>query len=174
MSTQIRIIGIDPGSRITGYGIIDTDGYRHTYVTSGFIKLSGDEFHHRLAMAFNEVGLIIKEWKPVTMGIEKVFVSKNIDSALKLAQARSAIICAGVGAQLELGEYSPRTIKKAVVGSGSASKLQVQDMIQRLLKLKNTPQEDEADALAIAMCHANHMHVKTLGIATASRRGRWV
>ena len=174
MSTLTRIIGIDPGSRITGYGIIDTDGFRHTYVTSGFIKLHGDEFHDRLALVFNEVGIIIKKWKPVTMGIEKVFVSKNIDSALKLAQARSAIICAGVSSQLELGEYSPRTIKKAAVGSGAADKKQIQHMMQRLFKLEETPQEDEADALAIAMCHANHMHVKTLGVATGSRRGRWV
>ena len=174
MSNLIRIIGIDPGSRITGYGIIDTDGFRHTYVASGYIKLTGDEFHHRLGMVFNEIGIIIKKWKPVTMGIEKVFVKKNIDSALKLAQARSAIICAGVSAQLELGEYSPRSIKKAVVGNGAADKQQIQQMMQRLLKLDETPQEDEADALAIAMCHANHMHVKTLGIATGSRRGRWV
>ena len=174
MSAQTRIIGIDPGSRITGYGIIDTDGFRHKYVCSGFIKLAGDEFHHRLGMVFNEISLIIKEWSPVTMGIEKVFVSKNIDSALKLAQARSAVICAGVNAQLELGEYAPRSIKKAVVGSGAASKQQIQQMMQRLLKLEKLPQEDEADALAIAMCHANHMQVKTLGIATGSRRGRWV
>lgn len=174
MTTQTRIIGIDPGSRITGYGIIDTDGFRHVYVTSGYIKLNGDEFHDRLAMVFNEVGTIIKKWKPVTMGIEKVFVSKNFDSALKLAQARSAIICAGVSAQLELGEYSPRSIKKAVVGNGAADKQQIQQMMKLLLKLESTPQADEADALAIALCHANHMHVKTLGIATGSRRGRWV
>ena len=174
MNTLTRIIGIDPGSRTTGYGIIDTDGYRHKYVCSGYIRLEGEEFHHRLGMVFNEVGLIIKQWKPVTMGIEKVFVSKNIDSALKLAQARSAIICAGVGAQLDLGEYSPRTIKKAVVGTGAANKRQMQQMMQRLLKLENTLQEDEADALAIAMCHANHMNVKTLNIATGVRRGRWV
>lgn len=174
MSTLTRIIGIDPGSRITGYGIIDTDGFRHTYITSGFIKVTGDEFHHRLGMVFNEIGAIIKKWKPVTMGIEKVFVSKNVDSALKLAQARSAIICAGVNAGLELGEYAPRSIKKAVVGSGAADKKQIQKMMKILLKLEATPQEDEADALATALCHANHMHVKKLAIVTGSRRGRWV
>lgn len=173
MSQLTRIIGIDPGSRITGYGIVDTDGFRHHYVDSGFIKLNGDEFHQRLGMVFDEVGLIIKRWKPVTMGIEKVFVSKNIDSALKLAQTRSAIICAGFNTKLEIGEYSPRSIKKAVVGTGAADKQQMQQMVKVLLKLDFVPQSDEADALAIALCHANHMHVKSLGIAVGSRRGRW-
>jgi len=108
------------------------------------------------------------------MGIEKVFVCKNIDSALKLAQARSAIICAGINAQCEIGEYAPRSIKKAVVGSGAADKQQIQQMMKILLKLDSVPQSDEADALAIAICHANHMQVKTLGLATGTRRGRWV
>ena len=173
MNRLTRIIGVDPGSRITGYGIVDTDGFRHSYVGSGFIKLSGDEFHQRLGMVFDEIGAIIKQWKPVTMGIEKVFVSKNIDSALKLAQTRSAIICAGTNTDLEIGEYSPRSIKKAVAGTGAADKQQIQQMIKLLLKLDFVPQSDEADALAIALCHANHMHVKKLGIATGSRRGRW-
>lgn len=174
MKAQTRIIGIDPGSRITGYGIIDSDGFRHRYVTSGFIKLTGAEFHNRLGMVFYEVGKIIKLWKPASMGIEKVFVSNNFDSALKLAQARSAVICAGFNAQLELGEYSPKTIKKAVVGKGSADKQQMQHMMQLLLKLDELPQSDEADALAIAMCHANHMQVRAQGIATGVHRGRWV
>lgn len=173
MSQLIRIIGIDPGSVITGYGVVDTDGFRHRYVDSGFIKLRGDEFHQRLGMVFDEVGNIIKQWKPVTMGIEKVFVSKNIDSALKLAQTRSAIICAGFSTKLEIGEYSPRSIKKSVVGTGAADKQQMQHMVKMLLKLDFIPQSDEADALAIALCHANHMHVKSLGIAVGSRRGRW-
>jgi len=129
---------------------------------------------NKLGMIFEEVSLVINQWKPITMGIEKVFVNKNFDSALKLAQARSAVICAGTNAQLALGEYSPRTIKKSVVGSGAANKQQIQGMMQMLLKLDSVPQSDEADALAIAVCHANHMNVKSLGIAQGISRGRWV
>jgi crossover junction endodeoxyribonuclease RuvC len=170
---KIRIIGIDPGSRCTGYGVIDSDGFRHDYVASGFIKIKGDELPERLGMIFAEIGGIIEKWQPQSMGVEKVFVSKNIDSALKLSQARAAAICSGVNAQLDVGEYTPRAIKKAVVGSGSAEKQQIQQMMKILLKLDFDPQNDEADGLAIAICHASHMHVKALGIATKVRGGRW-
>jgi crossover junction endodeoxyribonuclease RuvC len=107
------------------------------------------------------------------MGVEQVFVNKNVDSALKLGQARGAAICAGINAQLEVGEYTPRAIKKAVVGNGAAEKQQVQQMMKILLKLDFVPQSDEADGLAIAVCHAHHMHVKTLGLVTKVRGGRW-
>ena len=107
------------------------------------------------------------------MGIEQVFVNKNVDSALKLGQARGAAICAGVNAQLDVGEYTPRAIKKAVVGNGSADKEQIQQMMKILLKLDFVPQSDEADGLAIAVCHANHRQMKTLGIASKVRGGRW-
>jgi len=168
-----RIIGIDPGSRCTGYGIVDSDGFRHNYVASGFIKIKGEELPERLGYIFTQVSLIIDQWQPQTMGIEQVFVNKNVDSALKLGQARGAAICAGTNAQLEVGEYTPRAIKKAVVGNGSADKEQMQQMMKLLLKLDFVPQSDEADGLAIAVCHANHMHVKSLGIATKVRAGRW-
>ncbi|MBL4711363.1 MAG: crossover junction endodeoxyribonuclease RuvC, partial [Gammaproteobacteria bacterium] len=104
---------------------------------------------------------------------EQVFVNKNVDSALKLGQARGAAICAGTNAKLEIGEYTPRAIKKAVVGNGAAGKEQIQQMVKLLLKLDFVPQSDEADGLAIAICHANHMNLKTLGIATKVRGGRW-
>ena len=107
------------------------------------------------------------------MGVEQVFVNKNVDSALKLGQARGAAICAGVQANLGIGEYTPRAIKKAVVGSGSAEKEQIQQMMKILLKLDFLPQNDEADGLAIAICHANHMHVESIGIANKVRGGRW-
>jgi len=107
------------------------------------------------------------------MGIEQVFMNKNADSALKLGQARGAAICAATNAELEVGEYTPRAIKKAVVGNGSADKEQIQQMMKLLLKLSFEPQSDEADGLAIALCHANHMQMKTLGIATKVRGGRW-
>ena len=173
MVEKTRIIGIDPGSRSTGYGVIDSDGFRHDYVTSGFIKIKGDELPERLGMIFAEIGGIIEKWQPQTMGIEQVFVNKNVDSALKLGQARGAAICAGTNAKLNVGEYTPRAVKKAVVGNGSADKEQIQQMMKLLLKLDFDPQNDEADGLAIAVCHANHMHVRALGIATKVRGGRW-
>ncbi len=173
MVEKTRIIGIDPGSRCTGYGVIDSDGLRHLYVTSGFVKITGDELPKRLGMIFNEISLIIEKWQPQTMGIEQVFINKNIDSALKLGQARGAAICAGTNAKLDVGEYTPRAIKKAVVGNGSADKEQIQQMMKLLLKLDFEPQSDEADGLAIALCHANHMQMKTLGIASKVRGGRW-
>ncbi len=173
MTDKIRIIGIDPGSRCTGFGVIDSDGLRHSYVASGHINIKGDELPDRLGFIFSEVGKIIAKWQPLTMGVEQVFVNKNVDSALKLGQARGAAICAGINAQLDVGEYTPRAIKKAVVGNGSADKEQIQQMMKLLLKLDFVPQSDEADGLAIALCHANHMHIKTLGIATKVRGGRW-
>ena len=173
MSKITRIIGIDPGSRCTGYGVIDTDGLRHNYISSGYINIQGDELPDRLGFIFKEISRIIDQWQPHTMGIEQVFVNKNVDSALKLGQARGAAICAGVNAQLDVGEYTPRAIKKAVVGNGSADKEQIQHMMKLLLKLDFVPQSDEADGLAIAVCHANHMQLKTLAIATKVRAGRW-
>ncbi len=173
MLQKTRIIGIDPGSRCTGYGVIDSDGLRHSYVTSGFVKISGDELPDRLGMIFAEISQIIEKWQPQSMGIEQVFVNKNVDSALKLGQARGAAICAGTNASLAVGEYTPRAIKKAVVGNGSADKQQIQQMMKLLLKLDFLPQSDEADGLAIALCHATHMNIKSLGIATKVRGGRW-
>ena len=171
---MIRIIGIDPGSRITGYGVVDTDGFRHKYVTSGFIQIKADTLGDKLGIIFAEVGKIVTTWKPESMAIEQVFVKHNVDSALKLGQARGAAICAAVQADLPIGEYSPRAIKKAVVGSGAADKQQIQHMLQRLLGLDSLPQSDEADALAIAICHAHHVRIRSTGVATGTRRGRWV
>ena len=171
---MIRVIGIDPGSRITGYGLVDTDGFRHKYVSSGFIQIKADTLSDKLGIIFSEVSKIVSTWQPESMAIEQVFVKHNVDSALKLGQARGAAICAGVQAELPIGEYTPRAIKKAVVGSGAADKQQIQHMIQRLLSLDELPQSDEADALAIAICHAHHIKVRSSGVASGTRRGRWV
>ena len=171
---MIRVIGIDPGSRITGYGVVDTDGFRHKYVSSGFIQIKADTLADKLGIIFSEVSKIVSTWQPESMAIEQVFVKHNVDSALKLGQARGAAICAGVQAELPIGEYTPRAIKKAVVGSGAADKQQIQHMIQRLLGLDELPQSDEADALAIAICHAHHIKVRSSGVAAGVRRGRWV
>ncbi len=173
MKSTIRIIGIDPGSRCTGYGIIDSDGFRHKYIDSGFIAVKGENFPQRLGNIFHQIGVVITQWQPQSAGIEQVFVNKNIDSALKLGQARGAAICAAAQAELDIGEYTPRAIKKAVVGNGGADKQQIQQMMKLLLKLDFLPQTDEADALAIAICHANHMPLKRAGIATQVRGGRW-
>jgi crossover junction endodeoxyribonuclease RuvC len=132
--------------------VIDSDGLRHSYVTSGYIKIKGDELPERLGFIFKEISVIIAQWQPQTMGVEQVFVNKNVDSALKLGQARGAAICAGINAELTVGEYTPRAIKKAVVGNGSADKEQIQQMMKLLLKLDFVPQSDEADGLAIAVC----------------------
>ena len=174
MKSKIRIIGIDPGSRTTGYGILDTDGFRHTYVASGFIPVKAETFPERLGVIFREVAAVIEEWQPESMAIEQVFMSRNADSALKLGQARGAAICAGVNANLTVDEYAARVIKKAVAGTGAADKQQIQIMMQKLLGLEQKLQSDEADALAIAMCHANHAHVKSVGVVRGSRRGRWI
>lgn len=168
---MLRIIGIDPGSRFTGFGIIESDGIKSRYIHSGFIKVVGDELPEKLGYIFAELAAVIKEWQPEVMAIEKVFVGKNVDSALKLGQARGAAICAGVNAGLPVGEYTPTTIKKAVVGRGRAGKEQIQEIMRIILKLSEKLQVDEADALAVALCHAHnntrlgqlHKKIKTTG-----------
>lgn len=165
-----RILGIDPGSRVTGYGIIESDGNRSVHIASGCIHLKQDELPQRLGMIFQEVSDLIAVHHPTEMAIEEVFVSKNANSALKLGQARGAAICAGVVAQLPISEYSPRTIKQAVVGSGSAGKDQVQHMVKRLLSLSDDLAADQSDALAVALSHA-HMDTTLNRLAKASTGG---
>jgi len=151
---RIRILGIDPGSRQTGYGIIDTDGVRSVHVDSGCIYVKGDDFPQRLGYIFQQVSDVILEYQPLELSIEQVFVNKNVDSALKLGQARGAAICAAVQAGLVVHEYMPKAVKSAVVGTGNASKEQMQHMMSMLLKLEKGLQADQADALGIALCHA--------------------
>ena len=134
-----RIIGIDPGSRRTGYGVIDVVGSKISYVTSGIIRLPEGALPERLKIIFDGVSQIIGQYQPQEMGIEEVFVATNAGSALKLGQARGAAIVAGVQAQLPVGEYSARSVKKSVVGTGAADKTQVQMMIVQMLKLSQSP-----------------------------------
>jgi crossover junction endodeoxyribonuclease RuvC len=173
--SQLRILGIDPGTRTTGYGLIDQKGNRLTHVDNGAIHTrSSDELPLRLSQIY--IGLIeaIETYKPDAMAIEKVFVAKNAGSALKLGQARGTAIVAGVNAGLPVFEYSALQVKSAVVGYGKAGKIQVQQMVKALLKLPEIAQEDASDALAIAICHANsHVHnkrVQTGGIAQWGQR----
>jgi crossover junction endodeoxyribonuclease RuvC len=149
----LRILGIDPGSRITGFGVIEVAPGGFSYVTSGCIRVEGEDLAEKLKSIFNSVGRIVDEFQPAEMAIEKVFLKTNVDSALKLGQARGAAICAGVTRDLQVFEYSPNEIKQAIVGKGHADKAQVQFMVRALLKLPGLPQQDAADALACALCH---------------------
>jgi crossover junction endodeoxyribonuclease RuvC len=149
----MRILGIDPGSRFTGFGIIEINGDRITPIHQGVIKAGTGEFPQRLGIIFSGIKDLIGEYAPDEMAIETVFVSKNAGSALKLGQARGAAMCAAISMGLSIAEYSPRSIKQAVVGRGGADKVQVQHMITVLLNLKERPVEDAADALAVALCH---------------------
>ncbi len=150
------ILGIDPGSRLTGYGLIDNRRDRMIYCASGHIRVRGDSFPQRLGDIFEQLCAVIAEHQPVQMSIESVFMHKNADSALKLGQARGAAICAGHQAGLQIHEYAPREVKQALVGRGAAEKEQVRHMVMRLLGLTTEPQIDESDALALAICHAQH------------------
>jgi crossover junction endodeoxyribonuclease RuvC len=151
----LRILGIDPGLRITGFGVIDKQGQQLTYVASGCIKTPDDELSERLKVILNSLGEVIAQHQPHQVAVEKVFVNINPQSTLQLGQARGAAICAAVLAKLPVAEYTALQLKQAVVGNGHAEKDQVQQMVQRLLKLSGLPGPDAADALACAICHAH-------------------
>ena len=151
----MRILGIDPGSRITGIGIIESDGRYSQHVFSTCIRLGNQPFPIRLGKIYKEIELIIREYKPQQMAIEDVFLSNNPSSALKPGQARGAAICASVMQNIPVFEYSAREIKQAVVGKGNADKTQVQQMVKILLNLQGKLQSDTADGLAIALSHAH-------------------
>lgn len=152
----MRILGIDPGSRLTGYGIIETRPNGYCYVTSGTLKINADEFPQKLKQVFDGILQIVKEYHPKQMAIEQVFMSKNADSALKLGQARGAAICAVQTHDIPVFEYAARQVKQALVGKGSAEKLQVQHMVKLLLNIQGAMQIDASDALGIAICHAHY------------------
>ncbi len=150
-----RILGIDPGSRYTGFGVLDFVGDKASYVASGTVKSIDGDFPDRLRQIFMSVTEIVTEYRPDVVAIESVFMHKNAGSALKLGQARSAALCATFARDVEVFEYAPREIKQAVVGTGSATKEQVQHMVVSLLALESVPGEDAADALATALCHGH-------------------
>ncbi|HEY2679017.1 MAG TPA: crossover junction endodeoxyribonuclease RuvC [Steroidobacteraceae bacterium] len=158
----VRVLGIDPGSQRTGFGVVDAAGSRLSYVASGVIRTSQAEFAVRLCEIFRCVQTIVAQYQPQEIAIEKVFVNRNPDSALKLGQARGAAICGTHEANAEVFEYATRQIKQAVVGSGNAEKAQVQLMMRSLLKLDAPVPTDAADALAAAVCHALRGRVRRL------------
>lgn len=148
------VIGIDPGSRYTGFGIIRKTGSTFEHVTSGRINATGaDQFLDRLDIIYQGISNVLDEWKPEQAAVESIFMAKNAMSSLKLGHARGVSLLALQHAHLALHEYSPATVKQAITGNGRATKDQIQQMIRLLLKLKVTPAEDAADALAVAICH---------------------
>ncbi|ATW43616.1 crossover junction endodeoxyribonuclease RuvC [Glaesserella parasuis] len=149
------ILGIDPGSRVTGYGVIHQTGRHLEYLGSGAIRTSVEDLPTRLKRIYAGVTEIITQFQPDMFAIEQVFMAKNADSALKLGQARGTAIVAAVNHDLPVFEYAARLVKQTVVGIGSADKVQVQDMVTRILQLSAKPQADAADALAIAITHAH-------------------
>jgi crossover junction endodeoxyribonuclease RuvC len=151
----IRILGIDPGLRITGFGVIDKLGSRLAYVTSGCVKTSGEGLPARLKTILDGLAEVIAANRPAQAAVEKVFVNVNPRSTLLLGQARGTAICAALLAGLTVAEYTALQVKQAVVGNGHAKKEQVQAMVRRLLKLPGDPSPDAADALACAICHAH-------------------
>ncbi|MDR3212949.1 MAG: crossover junction endodeoxyribonuclease RuvC [Azoarcus sp.] len=153
-----RILGLDPGLRVTGFGIVDMTNGRLSYVASGCIR-TGDGLDRglpdRLRTILNGVREIIATYRPAIAAVEKVFVNVNPQSTLLLGQARGAVICGAVSCELPVAEYTALQVKQAVVGHGKAAKEQVQHMVTRLLALSSAPQADAADALACAICHAH-------------------
>jgi len=159
----LRILGIDPGSRVTGFGVIDSDGRHSHHVHSGCIRTRSKDFCDRLGEIFRAVQTVVGDYGPQQVAVEQVFMAANAASALKLGQARGAAIAAAVDAGLPIYEYTPRAVKQALVGHGGADKAQVQHMIRILLGLRRALPLDASDALAVALCHAH----------TAATAGRW-
>jgi len=157
LTDKRRILGIDPGSRFTGFGVLDFEGDTPAYVASGTIKSPDGTFPERLKKIFVSVNEIVARYQPDIVAIESVFMARNAGSALKLGHARSAALCATFAFDVDVFEYAPREIKLAVVGTGSATKEQVQHMVISILQLDGTPAADAADALAAAICHG-HQH----------------
>ena len=172
MTDRQRILGIDPGSRTTGFGVLDFVDDRASYVASGSVRTVQGDFAARLRLIFRSVAEIAAEYHPDAVVIESVFVHRNAMSALKLGQARSAALCATFGLDITVYEYAPREIKQAVVGNGAATKDQVQHMIVALLQLQGTPSPDAADALAAALCHGHQrrLHSRLAGAAVSGLR----
>lgn len=159
----MKIFGIDPGSRVTGYGLIESNGNHSKYIDSGIIKTSEKIFPERLRIIYTEIQNLVVHHQPDVISIENVFMHKNADSALKLGQAKAAAICGTFEINVSVFEYAAREVKQAVVGTGAAEKEQVQQMVRIILGIKNKELKlDESDALAIAICHAHSYSVNKI------------
>jgi len=167
-SPTVRILGIDPGLRVTGFGVLEISGQKLTYITSGRIRTSEKgALPERIRTILEGLSQVIAEIKPHQVAVEKVFVNVNPQSTLLLGQARGAAICAAVISALPVSEYTALQVKQSVVGNGHARKEQVQEMVRRLLRLPGDPSADAADALACAICHAHG----GLGLGKLETRG---
>lgn len=155
--SKIRILGVDPGSLKTGFGVIDFQGGKYSYVTSGIIRIAALPLPERLAVISRGISQIIEDHAPLVVAVEDIFFARDPRAALKLGQARGAAITAAVIRDLTVKEYAPRLVKQSLVGTGAADKSQVQFMVKKLLCLNGELKEDAADALAVAICHANHI-----------------
>ncbi len=160
-AVNLRILGLDPGSRKTGFGVIECRGPDYRHVAHGCIAVAGLEVAERLRQIFESLQALITEHGPGEIAVERVFVNRNVDSALKLGQARGAALCA-IPQGVPVFEYAPRAIKLALVGSGAAEKEQVAHMIKTLLRLDGKIAPDASDALAIAVCHAHTRRLQQL------------
>lgn len=165
------VLGIDPGSRTTGYGVIDVRGNKLSYIDCGCIRAGDGSLPERLKIIFSTIGEVIQQHKPDQVAIEEVFMGRNAGSALKLGQARGAAMSACLNQDLPVDEYSARQVKQAVVGAGAAEKGQVQHMVKALLSISDNIAEDAADALAVAICHAN-THASLIRMAGAKSFSR--
>jgi len=172
-STSIRILGLDPGLRRTGWGVLESDGVRLVYVASGVITSpADDDLAYRLRALYEGICGIIASFQPVEAAVEETFVNENPRSTLKLGQARGAALLAPAMRGLRVAEYTPNLIKKSVVGTGHAEKQQIQSMIGFLLPKAKFDSADEADALAIAICHANHRATPQAAMLRAMKEAR--
>lgn len=153
----MRVLGVDPGSRTTGFGLVEQRPGGPRYLESGVIRTGNVAFNDRLGVIFGDLCALIERQRPDTMVVEQVFVRHNVASALKLGQARGAVICAGAQAGLAIHEYTASVAKLALVGHGRASKRSMQDMVRLVLGLPAAPPEDAADALALALCHLQQL-----------------
>lgn len=173
-SEGVRILGVDPGSLVTGFGIVESGGRKARYVASGCLRTGGGSLPSRLKLIYEGLVEIIDEYRPTEFAIENVFLARNARSAMVLGQARGAAICAASARDLMVYEYSATEIKKTIVGRGRADKQQVQHMTTALLGLDNTPQADAADALACAMCHLNQSFGAVAGLRVSKAgQGGW-
>ncbi|MDJ0739330.1 MAG: crossover junction endodeoxyribonuclease RuvC [Gammaproteobacteria bacterium] len=150
-----RVLGIDPGSRVTGFGLIESDGVRSRHLHSGCIRTTADAFPRRLGEIYRGISELLADWRPQEVAVEQVFVARNAATAIKLGQARGAAISAVVIHELPVYEYTPAAVKQGLVGNGRAEKEQVQHMIRVILGMQGSLALDQSDALAIALCHAH-------------------
>jgi crossover junction endodeoxyribonuclease RuvC len=171
----MRILGIDPGSRLTGFGVVQIlSSGKISYIASGVVRVPAVDLAGRLKVIYEGVSEVIARYRPEMVAVEKVFMARNPDSALKLGQARASAVLAAANRELPVSEYSALQIKQALVGKGHAQKEQVKHMVKVLLELSGNPQADAADALACAICHAHHAHSARArgGLPVARRRSR--